>query len=133
MLLHVLVLLVSQNLGRGLGIIEEFTDLFHVLLLNAVLPVDLCQQVGWGQQLHRIPTAQHSGQDGATEGSPKSAGSMGTAAWLQQSSCSEPRVRTAKGNFHCPSQLRQGHQEAGDRHSALLETAKEVTPFLLTD
>lgn len=52
MLLHVLVLLVSQNLGRRLGIIEEFTDLFHMLLLNAVLPVDLGQQVGWGQQLH---------------------------------------------------------------------------------
>lgn len=54
-LLHVLVLLVSQNLGRGLGVIEELADLFHVLLLNAVLAIDLCQQVGWGQQLHRIP------------------------------------------------------------------------------
>ena len=46
---HVLVLLVSQNRGRGLGVIEELAGLPHSLLLNAVLPVDLCQQVNWGQ------------------------------------------------------------------------------------
>lgn len=44
--LHVLVLLVGQNLGRGLGVVEELADLLHVLLLDAVLPVDLGQQVG---------------------------------------------------------------------------------------
>jgi hypothetical protein len=34
-LLHELVLLVSQNLGRGLGVIEELDGLFHMLLLSA--------------------------------------------------------------------------------------------------
>lgn len=70
-LLHVLVLLVSQNLGRGLGVIEELADLFHVLLLNAVLAIDLCQQVGWGQQLHRIPTADSTAVNtGPLKGAP---------------------------------------------------------------
>lgn len=53
--LHVLILLVSQDFGRGLGIIEELTDLLDVLLLNAILPIDLSKQVGRGQQLHRVP------------------------------------------------------------------------------
>jgi hypothetical protein len=26
-----------------------------MFLLSAVLPVYFCQQVGWGQQLHKIP------------------------------------------------------------------------------
>lgn len=50
--LHVLILLVSQDLGRGLGIVEKLADLLDVLLLDAVLPIDLGKQVGWGQQLH---------------------------------------------------------------------------------
>lgn len=50
--LHVLVLLVGQDFGRGLGIVEELADLFHMFLLDAVLPVDLGKEVGWGEQLH---------------------------------------------------------------------------------
>lgn len=94
MLLHVLVLLVSQNLGRGLGIIEEFTDLFHMLLLNAVLPVDLGQQVGRGQQLHRIPTADSTGVNrGPLKGAQSEQAVWTLLAQLQQSSRSEPEVR----------------------------------------
>lgn len=52
---HVLILLVGQDFGRGLGIVEELTDLLDVLFLDTVLPVDLSQQVGRGQQLHRVP------------------------------------------------------------------------------
>jgi hypothetical protein len=42
-----------------------------VLLLNAVLAIDLCQQVGWGQQLHRIPTADSTAVNtGPLKGAP---------------------------------------------------------------
>lgn len=41
-----------------------------MLLLNAIFPVDLGQQVGWGQQLHRVPRVARAGVSGTTDGSP---------------------------------------------------------------
>lgn len=96
-----------------------------MFLLNAVLPIDLCQQVGWGQQLHRIPTADNMAVNtGPLEGTPSQQAAQTLLAWLQQSSYNEPRARTARENVHC-----WGHQAAGDI-TALLTSAKVVSPLL---
>lgn len=39
-LFHVLVLLVLEDLSGGLGIVEEFVDLLHLLPLYYLLPLD---------------------------------------------------------------------------------------------
>lgn len=53
--LHVLVLLVLEDLGGGLGVVEELVDLLHLLPLHALLALHAAQQAGGGQQLQGVP------------------------------------------------------------------------------
>lgn len=48
-------MLILEDLCRGLGIIEQLVDFFHLLPLHRLLPLDSAQHAGWGQQLDGVP------------------------------------------------------------------------------
>ena len=53
--LHIFMLLVLEDLCRGLGIIEELIDLLNLLPLHTFLTLNTPQKIGRGHQLHCIP------------------------------------------------------------------------------
>lgn len=49
------MLLILEDLGGGLGVVEELVDFLHLLPLHALFALNSAQQAGWGQQLQGIP------------------------------------------------------------------------------
>lgn len=49
------MLLILEDLGGGLGVVEELVDLLDLLPLHGLFALNSAQQTGWGQQLQGIP------------------------------------------------------------------------------
>lgn len=49
------MLLILEDLGGGLGVVEELVDLLDLLPLHGLFALNSAQQIGWGQQLQGIP------------------------------------------------------------------------------
>ena len=53
-------MLVLEDFGGGLGVVEQLVDLLHLLPLHALFPLNTAQQAGWCQQLHSVPAGKHT-------------------------------------------------------------------------
>lgn len=49
------MLLVLEDLGGGLGVVEQLVDFLDLLPLHGLFALNSAQQTGWGQQLQGIP------------------------------------------------------------------------------
>lgn len=54
-LFHELVMLVLEDFGGGLGVVEQLVDLLYLLPLHGLFPLNTAQQAGWCQQLYGVP------------------------------------------------------------------------------
>lgn len=48
-------MLVLEDLGGGLGVIEQLVYFLYLLPLHVLFSLDAPQQTGWGQQLDGVP------------------------------------------------------------------------------
>lgn len=53
-LFHKLVMLVLEDFGGGLGVVEQLVDFLYLLPLHRLFSLNATQQTGWCQQLHCI-------------------------------------------------------------------------------
>lgn len=54
-LFHKLVMLILEDFGGGLGVVEQLVDFLHLLPLHGLFALNTAQQTGWRQQLYSIP------------------------------------------------------------------------------
>lgn len=48
-------MLILEDFGGGLGVVEQLVDFFYLLPLHGLFALNTAQQTGWRQQLYSIP------------------------------------------------------------------------------
>ena len=54
-LFHEFVMLILEDFGRRLGVVEQLVDFLYLLPLHILFSLNTAQQAGWSQQLGSVP------------------------------------------------------------------------------